>query len=80
MRMDNHLTKNMRIIRLPEVINMTGFSRTTIYALLKDQKFPKQVKLSPRSVGWVECEVLDWNHQRLSERDRSNHADLERIN
>ena len=76
MRMDNHITKNMRIIRLPEVINMTGLSRSTIYALLKDQKFPKQVKLSPRSVGWVEGEVLDWIHQRMSERDRTNHVDF----
>lgn len=65
------MTVNSRIIRLPEVKNLTGISRTNIYELIKKRKFPKQLNLGPRSVGWVESEVQEWFQQRIAERDES---------
>jgi len=34
-------------------------------------KFPKQIKLSERSAGWLESEVNDWLTDRIAERDRA---------
>ena len=65
------MTVNYRIIRLPDVTNLTGISRSNIYELVKKGKFPKQINLGARAVGWVESEVQEWIQQRISERDRS---------
>jgi prophage regulatory protein len=31
--------------------------------------FPKQVRLSPRAVGWIESEIQKWQEARIAERD-----------
>jgi prophage regulatory protein len=48
------------IIRLPRTIQKTGLSRSTIYALLSRGEFPKQIKLSPRTMGWLEGDIDLW--------------------
>ena len=40
-----------RFIRLPQVIEMTGMSRSYIYARIAQEAFPKQIQLGSRSVG-----------------------------
>lgn len=47
----------LKIIRLPKTIQKTGLSRSTIYGLVKSRLFPKQIKLSPRTMGFIEGEV-----------------------
>ena len=54
-----------RIIRLPEVIKMTGLSRSSIYAFKDAGTFPETVKLGKRSVGWVEAQVIEWISTRV---------------
>jgi len=49
-----------KIIKLTDVQNITTFRRSTIYRLISQGKFPKQIKLSERSSGWLEQEVLDY--------------------
>ena len=51
---------NTRILRLPEVKAMTGLSRSTIYEYKKSGIFPETIKLGPRSVGWLEQDIMDW--------------------
>lgn len=48
--------KQDRILRLPEVLKITGFKKTSFYAKLKQGLFNK-VKLSERSVGFFESEI-----------------------
>lgn len=50
-----------RILRLHEVVMMTGLSKSTIYAEIAKGGFPKQVKLTGnRSVGWLRSSVSEW--------------------
>ena len=50
-----------RIIRLPEVIHLTGESRTVIYTKMSAGYFPRQRKLGGgRSVGWSYLEVMEY--------------------
>ncbi|MGO3344155.1 MAG: AlpA family phage regulatory protein [Marinomonas sp.] len=44
-------------MRLNEVINTTGLSRSSIYAYMAKGGFPKPIQLGPRAVAWVEEEV-----------------------
>ncbi len=55
-----------QILRLPEVSRQTGLPRSTIYALLAKNEFPLPVKLSQRSVGWVESEITTWIEDRIA--------------
>ncbi|WP_371762633.1 helix-turn-helix transcriptional regulator [Massilia sp.] len=53
-----------RMIKLPEVISMTGLSRSSIYLLIKKGNFPPQIKLSTRSSGWLWREINSWLESR----------------
>lgn len=55
-----------RILRLPDVKNRTGLSRSTIYALVKNGSFPKYISLGVRSVGWLESEIEAWIEARIN--------------
>lgn len=57
------------ILRLPEVKKQTGLSRSGIYQLISLGQFPKQIKLSVRSSGWVESEIQQWIDDRIADRD-----------
>lgn len=56
------------ILRLPDVQNATGLSRSSIYALVSQGEFPKSVPLGPRAVGWLSTEVDSWIKSRISQR------------
>ena len=55
-----------RLLRLPEVRRLTGLATSSIYAEMQAGKFPRQVKLTERSVAWPENLVADWIAARLA--------------
>ena len=57
-----------RFLRLPQVLEMTGMSKTYIYARIKDGTFPKQIQLGSRSVVWSEQEVTKWLEDQIPNR------------
>lgn len=59
----------MKILRLTDVIDLTGLGRSSIYKLMTTKEFPQTVPLFNRSVGWVEQEVLEWIQERIDMRD-----------
>lgn len=57
------------ILRLPDVKQKTGQSRSTIYDKVQRGEFPAPVKIGERAVGWVEGEVDAWVRDRIKARD-----------
>lgn len=53
------------ILRLPEVKNRVGLSRSAIYLAISRAEFPRPVQLGARAVGWLESEVEDWIGERV---------------
>ena len=56
-----------RILRTPEVVRITGLSKTTIWRRVKNGDFPAPLRLgnlATRSVGWREREVENWLDSR----------------
>jgi prophage regulatory protein len=47
----------LAILRLKQVKQRTGLSRSTIYAQMARREFPQKVTLGARSVGWIEHEI-----------------------
>lgn len=66
--MDNQ-SRNLSVMRLPEVLNRTGLSRSSIYAYIKTKKFPLPLQLGERSVGWLESEINSWIAERTEWRN-----------
>lgn len=53
-------------IRLPQVIDMTCLSKSSIYRLMADGDFPSQIPLGARSVVWVRAEIEEWRSQKIA--------------
>lgn len=49
-----------RFIKLTQVKAYTSLSTSEIYRRIAAGTFPKQVKLGPKSVAFIEAEVLAW--------------------
>ena len=47
------------IIRLPEVLKLTTWSKSTFYLRAEHGLFPKKVRLGARAVGYVKSEVKE---------------------
>ena len=60
-----------RIYRLPDVMNMTGLSRSSIYLRISTNEFPKPVKLGRRAVGWPEDTIIAWQAKMMEAQDES---------
>ena len=56
-----------QILRLKDVIAMTGLSRSTIYLRMEQDKFPQQINLGSRAVGWISSEIKEWIEKRIKE-------------
>jgi prophage regulatory protein len=52
--------KTCRLLRLPEVIEITGLGRDTIYRYIREGRFPRQRRISERASGWREDEIGAW--------------------
>lgn len=55
-----------KLIRLPEVIKRTGISKTTIYELINEKRFPSQVKIGARAIAFIESEIDEWIYKLIN--------------
>ena len=57
-------TISHRMLRLPEVRDITGVSRSSIYKWMDEGKFPLPRKLSERAIAWDSREIAEWVNSR----------------
>lgn len=55
---------SLRAMRLREVTQATGLSRSTIWRLRREGRFPVARRLSDGVIGWLETDVLQWIRAR----------------
>lgn len=60
-------TQLRRFIKRQAVEDITGLSCSEIYRRVAAGTFPKQVTLGPKSVVWVEAEIMAWCEARIAE-------------
>jgi len=46
---------------------MTGLKRSSLYEAISQGRFPKQIRLGTRSVGWLLTEVEAWIAERVAD-------------
>lgn len=55
---DNTMTD--KLLSFPQVKDLTGLSRTTIWRYEQSNHFPQHITLSKRCIRWRESEVMAW--------------------
>ncbi|MDE0304389.1 MAG: AlpA family phage regulatory protein [Albidovulum sp.] len=55
-----------RLLRIAEVMRLTGLSKSTIHRKWRSGEFPAPLKLfrDGRAFGWKQSEILDWMRSR----------------
>jgi prophage regulatory protein len=60
-----------RFIKLAKVKDYTSLSTSEIYRRIAAGTFPTQVTLGPKSVAWIEAEVLAWCDSLIAQRGKA---------
>ena len=63
-RQNNKEAYQMKFIRRKEVERLTGLSRSSIYAMVANGSFPRQVKISLRAVACREADIFEWMNNK----------------
>lgn len=58
--------KAQRFLRLDDVRVRVPYSRSTIYQLMAQGKFPKPIKLGERAVAWIAADIDKWMADRIA--------------
>ena len=48
------------LLRIKDVMQKTGIAKSTVWLWVKENKFPKPIKLSERITVWDENEIDKW--------------------
>jgi len=59
-RLIDMVSSEDRFVREPEVLKITGLSRTTRWRLERAGQFPKSYQIAPNAVAKLESEILVW--------------------
>jgi prophage regulatory protein len=54
------------LLRLPAVIERTGYRRSTLYQKIKRGEFPAPIALGPRAVAWPSEDIDRWINERIA--------------
>lgn len=57
-----HQTRNelLTLANIEQVKEITGLSKSTIYRLMNEEKFPRPLRLSPQRVAWRIVDIEKW--------------------
>jgi len=68
----NNRNLSERILRLPQLVEKLGKSKSAIYKEMAEGSFPQSVNLGGRSVGWLEQEIDTWLAKKIADRKSQN--------
>lgn len=66
-RMGRVAAQGRTLMRLPEVIAACGMSRSLIYKMAKEDRFPRPIRVAARLSAWDSEAVQGWIDSRCEE-------------
>lgn len=54
-----------QLVRLPQVKQTVGYSRSEIYRLISLNRFPKPIRIGERAVAWDMDSIQSWINDRI---------------
>ena len=64
MNEEQEKVKMQKMCRRPLVEEITGLSRSSIYAMVAKGTFPRPIRLGKRAVAWREQDIREWMESR----------------
>ena len=61
----------MKLIRLKEVMEITGLGRSSIYKFMIEKTFPQSISLGDRAVAWEVNEIDEWIMSKIENRNEN---------
>jgi prophage regulatory protein len=58
-----------KLLRLPQVLDLVGVSRSQLYKLISQGRFPSQCHIGDRISVWVSSEVEAWIMDQIATRE-----------
>lgn len=52
-----------RLLRLKAVLDRVGVSKSSLYRMMQDGRFPRPLEITPGWKAWRECDVSKWIEQ-----------------
>ena len=50
----------MKLLRIAQVVELTGLKPSSIYKQIREGKFPRGIKITKRATAWSDKAVADW--------------------
>ena len=63
-----------RFLRCPAVLDRVGVSRSTLYLMVSQGRFPKPIPIGERATGWLESSVNEWIERKAAEAEAAHPA------
>ena len=57
-----------KFLRIKDVMEMTGVSKSFIWNQISLGNFPKQIVITPKMSVWREAEIQEWMQQQIDKR------------
>ena len=54
------MTNSIVLLTIDDVLKIVSISRVTLYVWMRENGFPKPIKVSGQSVRWYQHEVMEW--------------------
>ncbi len=61
-----HTPASKRFLRLRDVMEITGLSRSSIYSYMQQDRFPHSVAVGTRAVRWSSSSIYDWMDEKMA--------------
>ena len=65
----------MQVLRMKDVIKKTGLCRSAIYKFIRNNSFPRPIKMGEKATGWVDSEIDDWILSKMANRTVDTSSD-----
>jgi len=59
----------MKLLKLQQVMEKTSLCSSSIYNLMKEGDFPKNISVMGKRKAWLESEVEEWMMAKIADRD-----------
>jgi prophage regulatory protein len=70
-----------KVLRLPELLSVTGLSRSVVYAKMAETppSFPMPITIAKRAVAWIEDDVAVWQKALIADRSANRKTAAETV-
>ena len=51
---------NQELLTVKQVTDIVPLTQSTIYRLMRQERFPLPIRIGGRNVRWMRSEILDW--------------------